>query len=308
MDRPADITILTDARWVNPGQRDWYAENILNEESLVQQALEKYGLKVGRINWDHPDMDWRSTRYVLFRSTWDYFDRFPEFKDWLGRVRDQTRMINPYRLIRWNLDKHYLGELNRQGVPVPPTRFIEQGSSVRLAEMVEAAGWEEVILKPVVSGGARHTYRFPAKDAPSFEGIFRRLLQEEAMMIQEFQETVLSEGEAALMLIGGAYTHAVLKKAREGDFRVQDDFGGTVSPHEATPEEIRLAEYTVSLCSPSPLYARVDLIRDRRGRPMVSELELIEPELWFRLHPSAADRLAEAIVTYLSTTESSENK
>ena len=308
MDRPADITILTDARWVNPEQMDWYAENILNEEALVQRSLEKHGLKVGRINWDDPGMDWRSTRYVLFRSTWDYFDRFPEFREWLGRVRDQTRMINPYPLIRWNLDKHYLGELHRQGIPVPPTRFIEQGSSIPLAEIVKETGWDEVILKPVVSGGARHTYRFPSKDAPSFEGICHRLLQEEAMMIQEFQATVLTKGEAALMLIGGAFTHAVLKKAREGDFRVQDDFGGTVSPYEATPEEIRLAEHTVSLCRPSPLYARVDLIRDSRSRPLVSELELIEPELWFRLHPPAADRLAEAIVAHLSMTEPTENR
>ncbi|MGW8314439.1 MAG: ATP-grasp domain-containing protein [Bacteroidales bacterium] len=306
MNRSTDITILTDARYVNPEKKDGYVDNILYEESLVQQAMEKRGLMVQRINWDHPEMDWRSTRYVLFRSTWDYFERFPEFLQWLERVKDQTRMINPYALIRWNMDKHYLGDLQQKGIPIPPTQFIEQGTAHSLADLVEKTGWKEVILKPVVSGAARHTYRFALEEASSHESRFKSLIREEAMMIQEFQDQVLTRGEAAFMLVGGVYTHAVLKKAREGDFRVQDDFGGTVNPYAATPEEIELAERTVALCDPAPLYARVDAIWDREGTPRVSELELIEPELWFRFHPSAADRLAEAIVAHMRTTEPEE--
>lgn len=301
MSQPTDITILTDARYVNPERGDPYVENILLEESLVQQALEKHGLRVIRMNWDHPGMDWGSTRFVLFRSTWDYFDRFPEFRKWLERVKHQTRMINPYELIRWNLDKHYLGDLQRKEIPIPPTQFIEKGTESTLHDLVKRRGWKEIILKPAVSGGARHTYRFHSEQASAHDPIYRNLIREEAMMIQEFQAQVLTRGEAAFMLIGGVYSHAVLKKARTGDFRVQDDFGGTVARYIPAKEEIHLAEQVVALCQPTPLYARVDAIWDNLGNPLVSELELIEPELWFRFYPAAAELLAETIVKHLKT-------
>ncbi len=301
MEPATDITILTDARYVHPRTDDPYVNNILLEERLVGQALERRGLTVGRLSWDHPGMDWRTTRFVLFRSTWDYFERFPEFRAWLQQVSRQTGMINPYELIRWNLDKHYLRDLEQQGIPIPPTRFIEQGDRRTLASLVEQAGWNEVILKPVVSGAARHTYRFLSHQAPAHEAVFRQLISEEAMMIQEFQPLVLSHGEVAFMLFGGTFTHAILKKAREGDFRVQDDFGGTVSTYDATPEEIAWAERVVECCNPLPVYARVDAIRDHSGSLLVSELELIEPELWFRFHNEAAETFAGAISDHINS-------
>ena len=85
-----DITILTDSRYVTPGKSDPYVANILYEEMLVRKALEERGLKVNRINWDHPETDWSATRFIFFRSTWDYFDRFAEFRQWLERVRHQV--------------------------------------------------------------------------------------------------------------------------------------------------------------------------------------------------------------------------
>ncbi len=102
------------------------------------------------------------------------------------------------------------------------------------------------------------------------------------------------------MVIGGKYTHAVMKTAKAGDYRVQDDFGGTAAPYEATEEEIALAEYVVTLCHPAPVYARVDMIWDNDNLPAVSELELIEPELWLRNCPEAAVALADAVCLQLS--------
>jgi len=199
-------------------------------------------------------------------------------------------------VIRWNLDKHYLEELCRKGVNIPPTRFIERGDREPLARWVDRAGWEEVILKPVISGAARHTYRFTPARTPVYEAIFRELIGKESMMIQEFQYRVPEKGEVAFMVMGGKYTHAVLKQSKAGDFRVQDDFGGIVSGYDPTPDEIAWAEEVVRLTGLGPIYARVDAILDNRGLPAVSELELIEPELWFRLNPEAADILADAII------------
>jgi glutathione synthase/RimK-type ligase-like ATP-grasp enzyme len=295
-----DITILTESRYVNPGHRSPYIKNVLKEDQLVRSALEDRGLKVHRTNWDDPRMNWSETSYVLFRSTWDYFNRFPEFDPWLQQVSRVTFMINPYSLIRWNLDKHYLAELADQGIHIPPTRFLRKGDHRSLQDVVEESGWKEIILKPVVSGGSRHTYRFSRRDCRDYESIYRSLLKEESLIIQEFQEQVLTRGEVAFMLFAGKYTHAVLKKAKKGDFRVQDDFGGTVHSYDPAPEEIAWAEQVVSLCHPLPVYARVDAIWDNHQKPALAELELIEPELWFRFHPQAAGDLAEAILKHLA--------
>jgi len=299
MGKTTDILLLTDPRYVNPAKVDPYVANILHEERLVRDALEEKGLKVGRISWDDPGKDWSETAYVMFRTTWDYFDRYAEFGQWLERVRSQTEMINPYPIIRWNLDKHYLGDLEQKGIRIPPTRYIEKGDERPLGKIVAETGWREVILKPVVSGAARHTYRFMPEQVLDHEQIFRRLIREESMMIQEFQHRVITRGEVAFMLFGGRYSHAVLKRAKKGDFRVQDDFGGTVDHYEPSPDERTFAEQVVALCEPLPLYARVDAVWDNSGRMALSELELIEPELWFRFYPPAAGSLASAVMSHM---------
>ncbi|GIV37474.1 MAG: hypothetical protein KatS3mg032_1853 [Cyclobacteriaceae bacterium] len=295
-----DITLLTDSRYVNPSNPDWYVQNILEEDRLLRQALEQHGLKINRINWDDPSYNWKATRFALFRTTWDYFNRFPEFSEWLQKVRKQTHLINPCELILWNLDKHYLHDLRRLGIAIPPTLFLEPGDERPLTEIVRATGWSECILKPAVSGAARHTYRFRSTAAPEYESIYRQLIENESMLLQEFQQNVLHKGEVAFMVFGGKFTHAVLKRARPGDFRVQDDFGGSVHPCTPTPEEVALAERVVSVCQPVPVYARVDILWSNHGEPCVSELELIEPELWFRMYPPAAQLFAEALLKYIN--------
>ena len=291
-----DVCILTDPRYVDIEKSDPYHQNILVEDGLVRESLEQRGLRVERRSWDDAAFDWEQTAFILFRTTWDYFDRFPEFSAWLERVKSRTTMINPYEIIKWNLDKHYLLDLAGAGIHVPPTRFMEKGDAGSLAQKVNATDWREIILKPVVSGAARHTYRFLRENADQLEVQYRELIREEAMMIQEFQVQVPLKGEVAFMLFDGHYSHAILKKAREGDFRVQDDFGGTVQPYEPSPEEITFAEQVLKRSGHDPLYARVDAIWDNQGKLAVSELELIEPELWFRFHPRAAGSLADAIV------------
>ena len=295
-----DITLLTDRRYDTPENPDWYAQQILDDDILLRNALEAKGLRVARTYWDNPDFDWAQTRCAIFRTTWDYFNRYAEFMSWLDRAGKQTRLINPIELILWNVDKHYLHDLSEKGVRIPPTRFIETGDTRPLEKVAAECGWPELILKPAVSGAARHTYRLSMTDLSHHEDIYRTLVQDEAMLLQEFQHKILSEGEVSLMVIGGKHTHAVLKTAKAGDFRVQDDFGGKVQSYKPTEEEVQFAERVVSLCSPLPVYARVDMIRNNLGQICLSELELIEPELWIRMNPQAASQLAESITTLLT--------
>lgn len=294
-----DVVILTDARYENPSAPDWYARQVLHEDGLVQSALERRGLRTARLDWARPDFDWSNTRAALFRTTWEYFHRIDEFVAWLDRVGPGTRFINPVSQVRWNMQKRYLDDLGSRGVRIVATHFVERGSSDSLAAVLDATGWDEAVLKPVVSGAARETYRITPDDTGKLDKRFRKLVAAEAMMLQPFQHAIMDDGELSLMVIGGRFTHAVRKQARPGDFRVQDDHGGTVHGHDATPDQIAFAEAATAACSPLPLYARVDVVRDNDGFLALMELELIEPEMFFRMHPPAAEMMAEAVETCL---------
>lgn len=290
-----DVVVLTDARWVNLKEIDMYTRNVLTEDKLVVDALENKGLRVERKAWDDPYFDWSATESVLFRTTWDYFDRFHEFSRWLNKTSKETRSFNSEKLIRWNLDKHYLLDLHENQVHITPTYFIEKGEKIRLIEILKYTGWYDAVLKHCISGAARHTYKISKENVQQYEPILEELLKQEAMMLQPFQYNIVQEGEYSLIIINGKYTHAILKKAKPGDFRVQDDFGGSVHNYTPSSVEIEFAENAVKNCIEPPLYARVDMFTDNEGILTVSELELIEPELWFRYHPDAAKELAIAI-------------
>lgn len=296
-----DIVILTEDRYVSPDPNDPYNQDLLTEDRLVVEALENKGFRVTRISWSDPTFDWSSTKAVIFRTTWDYFYRFQEWKAWLTSTSKVTQMINSHTLIQWNMDKHYLGDLEKKGINIPDSRFIEVGEKTSLSALLEETGWTNCILKPCVSGTARHTYKLNAENVSEHEDIFQELIRSEALMLQPFLKNIVEKGEISMIVIGGQFTHAVLKVAKGGDFRVQSDFGGAVHHYEPSDEEMVFAEKAVAACDPQPLYARVDIIEDNNIELAVIELEMIEPELWFRMNPKAAEVLADAIENQLSS-------
>nr|WP_321222583.1 hypothetical protein [uncultured Psychroserpens sp.] len=295
-----DVVILTDSRYLNDSKTNNYKHNVYYEDRLVYHALEQIGLKTLRLAWDDQFFDWSTTKAILFRSTWDYFDRFDEFSNWLESVSSETLLLNSEKLIRWNIDKHYLLDLQIKGIHIAKSHFIEKGSKVTLAQLHDILNWSETVLKPCVSGAARHTYKLSLETINDHEKIFQDLITSESLMLQPFQHNIVKKGEISMMVFNGVYSHAILKKAKAGDFRVQDDFGGTIEDYSPTKEEILFAETTVSACSELPIYARVDIFEDNGGDIALSELELIEPELWFRRHKNAALALANGVRKMLS--------
>lgn len=291
-----DVVILTESRYLNPAKVNDYIQNILTEEELLKKALEKHDLKVIRKDWADPDFDWSSTKCAIFRTTWDYFDRFDEFQTWLSKIETQTQLINPVSTIRWNMDKHYLQDLENNGIRIVETLYIKRGENRSLANIYIDSGWDDAILKPTVAGAARHTYKLNPNNIADHEAIFAELIAKEDMMLQPFQYNIATKGEVSFMVMGGKFTHAILKKAKSGDFRVQDDFGGTVHNYEASSEEISFVESVVRACNPLPAYARVDVMWNNDDQLAVSEVELVEPELWFRECHKAADVLAEEVL------------
>lgn len=296
-----DVVVLTDPRYINPQETSDYINNVLLEDRLVLEALQNEGLNAIRKSWDDPDFDWANTHFALFRTTWDYFDRYPEFSKWFQMASQQTHFINSKQLINWNIDKHYLLDLAKTGVRIPKTFFVEKGTKINLRTAFDHAVQQQgfrndlFVLKPCVSGAARHTYKINSAEIERFEDVFEELIAEEAMMLQEFQDNIVAEGEMSMMLFNGEFTHAVLKIAKPGDFRVQDDFGGSVHEYNPSGEQIAFAQNVVQAAPELPIYARVDFFKDNEGEWALAELEIFEPELWFRRNPKAATTLAKAI-------------
>lgn len=290
-----DVVILTDNQHLAPVENSIIMQNVLDEDNYVKIALEKLDLKVLRLSWDDKNFDWSKTKFILFRSTWDYHKRFQEFSNWLNKVSKQTTLLNSENIIRWNVDKHYLLDIQRQGIHICESYFIEIGETKSLQELTTKLNLSDFVLKPCVSGGGRHTYKINKNNIAQHEEIFSQLIKKEAMIIQPFQNNIVTKGEVSLVLMSGKFTHAILKTAKKGDFRVQDDFGGTIKNYIPTKDEINFAENAIKACEKSPIYARVDVFIDNNGKLAIAELELVEPELWFRNHPQAADKLAEEI-------------
>ncbi|WP_299768463.1 hypothetical protein [uncultured Dokdonia sp.] len=294
-----DITLLTCKTYFQPKEVTPYISNILQERKLLQAALEKRGVKVDCTYWDDPNYDWSQTKAVVFRTIWDYFERYDEFSIWIEKVKTQTQLINPKSLIDWNIDKHYLAGLEKKGIAIVPTAYVDTDAYRSIDSVCAEKGWTDVVIKPAIAGGAFHTHKVCQEERTSFEDLFKKLVSERDMLIQPFQETITSFGEASLMVFNGKYTHAILKKAKAGDYRVQDDFGGTVYDYTPTPEEIAFAENVFNACDPMPAYGRADIIWDTEGTILLGELEIIEPELWVRNQPVSAEEFAEGILKYL---------
>lgn len=290
-----DITLLTCRTYYKPDNVTPYIQNILLEQELLKSAFEAQGLKVDITYWDNPTYEWQETKSVFFRTIWDYFERFDEFWEWLEQVKTKTRLINSYELIKWNIDKHYLKDLSSWGIETVPTYFADKGCNMKLHEIAKRNQWKDLVIKPAISASAFKTYKILANEIQANEKLFNSLVQERNMLVQPYFETITQLGEASLMVFDGKFTHAILKKAQPGDFRVQDDFGGTVHNYIPTKAEINFAEKVFETCKTKPVYGRVDIVWDNDKNFYLSELEIIEPELWIRNYPKCAERIAEAV-------------
>ncbi len=295
-----DVILLTESCYENPKDIDQYVQNVITEDGLVKNALEDLGCKVKIVPWDKKDFNWSTAHVAIFRTTWDYFHRFKEFHKWLISVKEKIKLVNSYEHIMWNLDKHYLKELSEKNINIPSSHFIPKETKSLLSEIMNQTNWNKIVLKPTISGAARHTFKISKDQVSNYEDEFKNLIKHEDFMIQEFQENIITKGEISFMIFGGKYSHAVQKMAKKGDFRVQDDFGGSVNQYQANQEEISFAENVIAALENQPTYARVDVIWDNNNELAVSELELIEPELWFRFKPESAKKVAHLVFKKLN--------
>jgi hypothetical protein len=263
------------------------------DEDVALPTLEAAGFAVETVPWTQ-QTDWSRFEAAVIRSTWDYQQQPARFLEVLEAVSAATHLANPLEVVRWNIDKIYLKELEAAGVPVVPTAWDPDLDD--LGPILDRLETRELILKPSISANADHTYRVPEGRVP--EGA-REALAGRTVLAQPFLETILDEGEHSLFYFAGELSHAVNKRPKPRDFRVQEEHGGiitSVSPDDA----LRAAGDRVIAALPHPvLYARVDLVQ-HRGEQLLIEVELIEPALYFRTHEDAPANFTRALQAWLA--------
>jgi len=270
-------------------------------------ALEAAGARSQIVDWDDEAADWARFDLVVPRSAWDYAERLPEFIAWAEQVARATTLVNPLPVVRWNTDKHYLGELARAGAPVVPTWYVEPGEDAGsvLDEVLAADASRELVVKPAVGAGSRDARRHKRADrAEILAHIAPLLAAGRSVMLQPYLESVDTSGETALMYIDGRFSHAIRKGALLPAAGAPST-AGLFAPEEIvarTPgaDELAAAERILRAAPFERLtYARVDLLRDPAGAPELLELELTEPSLFLAHAPGSAERFAAALLQYV---------
>lgn len=269
-------------------------------------ALAALGVHAEVTEWSDASVDWQRFDAAVLRSAWDYHERLPQFFAWLERTARLTRLLNPLPVVRWSLDKHYLGELARAGAPVVPTSYVEPGADAASALAAFLAGdrCRELVVKPAVGAGARDARRHARTHREEIVAHIEGLLAaRRSVMLQPYLETVDHAGETALMYIDGRFSHAIRKGALlpSGAPSTAALFAAEEIIARAPAAEELAAGERVLKAVPfgTLLYARVDLLRDAQGLPRLLELELAEPSFYFGHAGGSAQRFAAALVSRL---------
>jgi hypothetical protein len=269
----------------------------------LESALRNAGAHVTIAEWDRPH-DWSRFDIALLRSTWDYPQRLTEFFDWAEAVSQKTKLMNPLPVVKWSADKHYLGDLAKRAVPTVPTKFVEPGEQAdrRIVELLSQPDVDEFVVKPAVGAGSRDAQRFGREEMEDAARHAERMLNEKrSVLLQPYLARVDELGETSLLYFAGAFSHAIRKgpllKRKEGP--TTELFAKeTITARVPDAAELSVgARALQAVPFGTPLYARVDLIRDQKDKPVVLELELIEPSLFFPFAVGSAERFAAAVAT-----------
>ena len=269
-------------------------------DAALGRELEKRGVRVTSAPWDAISPATSNGDIVVLRSTWDYHRRPAEFRRWVEAWdRKPVNLWNPPPTVLWNMDKVYLRDLADRGIRIPLTRWLEPGEPPDVEDFLAGTGVEAAVVKPRISATAWGTRIVRSGEELAAADLAPLLAT--GSLIQEFIPEIHTVGELSLVFIAGVFSHAFIKRALPGDFRVQVEFGGSETPASASTAVLAFAESVLLAARHAWLYARVDVV-ETSPEPVLMELELIEPALSLDATPGAAARFAEALLSSAAPT------
>jgi glutathione synthase/RimK-type ligase-like ATP-grasp enzyme len=266
-------------------------DELFEEDNLLLAEFETQGFRAQPVVWSQPKIDWNQFDIALIRSTWDYLDEQEQFLEVLSHIEASScRLFKPLEGIRWNIDKHYLFDLEKWGVPIIPTYLASHVEMGALHKMFVENQWQTVILKPTVGLGGSHSYQIPLHKLDRTLTMLRTSQPGHEYLIQPFIQEIVTEGEWSFVYFNRQLSHVLLKKPAPNDYRVQGIYGGTVQSAEPQAQDLLQAEAVIAQLPFDLLYARLDFVRVE-GHLAVIEVELIEPIFSFNLVPQSIVRL-----------------
>jgi len=269
--------------------------DFVSDADLSFVPMAELGWQVDMVPWQR-DVDWNDYDLVYICTPWDYQNDVGGFLDVLATIEQSSaRLCNSLQLVRWNLEKTYLQELESRGADIVPSRFFHRFDAHRVEACFDAHGSGTIVLKPVVGANSDNVFvvKSPLRDDVVDE--LRDVFSNRPFFVQPFMDSVQDEGEYSLFFFGGEYSHAILKKPKPGDFRSQEEHGADILSIAAPEALVETARHVLGVISPQPVYVRADFVRGKGERFLLMELELIEPALYFRTDPGSAARFARAL-------------
>jgi glutathione synthase/RimK-type ligase-like ATP-grasp enzyme len=261
-------------------------------DGLLATALTTRGFDVEFVAWNDPALDLSTAAACVIRSTWDYPEHLDDFRRWLDIANAQTLLLNGIELVRWNLHKRYLLDLEAADIPIVPTVVVSKCGALDHARLSDEPGSSHVIVKPAVGVGSFGVMRLPL--GGRVQEAVAELAAEGDVLVQPYVPSIESEGEISTVIIDGKVSHAVAKTPAVGDYRVQAHHGGHNARIGTSAELNLLASRVVAALPASPAYGRIDTVKVNGGHHLL-ELELIEPSLFLGYAPGAAEQLAGVI-------------
>ena len=270
-------------------------DDFVHYDYLLHDPLQRLGWHVTDVSWRQEGVDWNRFEIVVIRSPWDYQQDPEAFMEVLRRIeQSDARLENPLELIRWNIDKTYLRDLEKMGIAIVPTEWgspSRQLTEQELLEYFDCFGTDEIVIKPTISAGADDTYRLDREEARNTLDELKRVFASRAYMVQPMMRHIIEEGEFSLIYFGEEYSHTLLKTPKKRDYRVQEEHGGRLKTVEPEWELRAVSDELITGIDPTPLYSRVDMVRHGDSFALM-ELELIEPSLYFNMDPDSPERFA----------------
>ncbi len=261
-----------------------------SQVAALRAPLAARGLELVEVSWDAGE-DWSRFAAAVIGTTWDYWDREAEFLETLARIEAQTQLFNPVSLVNWNRRKTYLRELEASGARLIPTVWIDDPQPDAVQAAFNALDTDDLVIKRQVGAGADGQHRLKRTETlPEFR---------HPMMAQPFLHSIETEGEFSFIFIGAALSHALRKRPKPGDYRIQSLYGGYEEDVSPTAEDVSAAGAVIASLHESPLYGRVDMVRGGGGELLLMELELIEPYLYPRNGPKLGELYAEELARRL---------
>ncbi len=281
-------------------------------DHLFEPHLLALGWQVDVISWRAKDIDWDHYQAVVIRTPWDYQDDAPAFLQVLEAIEQSSAHLeNSLEIVRWNIDKIYLQELEKLAVNLVPTVWrsrLSTNSPLTQQELVDYFNHfssEQIVLKPRISANADNTFWLTQQNYQQKLVEMNNAFNQRDFMIQPFMASIVNEGEYSLFYFNGKYSHAILKTPKNNDFRVQEEHGGqlkTITPEPVLLEHAEQCMAAICQLHNMPLYARVDFVRHGQGFALM-EAELIEPSLYFNMDEQSPKRFADAFVDRLDSLE-----